>query len=199
MDTIPRMDNSAFSFGTPNRNTSDRGAFVSPTSGLSTSLGRSPDEFGRTTIATIPEKKRSASIKKTIYQSFPKKSANERLIDIKNATYRNKHIVHHQGRADMKNKILYNVGPREAYIVDKAFDGDLNFTDPSGVEEDAELIIKRRPEKEYVVEVDTGYNNEHSNSKSKVTPGMRNQLFKDMFDHHHDIQNNPDKYNRAVV
>lgn len=96
----------------------------------------------------------------------------------------------------MDKKILYNVGPREAYVVDKTFDGDLNFLQLSKFSHDGELIIKRRPATEYVVSIDTNYEGEHQNSRSRVTHEMRRKLFSDMNDEHEFIVSSPKKYRR---
>jgi hypothetical protein len=142
---------------------------------------------------------RSSSPGKTIYASYPKKSANERLIDMKNSTWKTKETVHHQGRVNMQNKLLYNVGPREAYVVDKTFDGDMNFLGLGDLSHEGELIVKRRPAPEYYVEVDSKYENEHKDSKSRITREMRNKLMEDMNGEHNYIIDSPNKYRRAAI
>ena len=188
-------DTNMFSFGTPARETTGFETFISPITGQSVKVVKTPYDLEKTrgTVQISGGDQTS----KTLYTSYPAKSPNERLIDMKNSTWKTKETVHHQGRVDMRNKVLYNVGPREAYVVDRTFDGDLNFLGLGELSHDGELIIKRRPEKEYFVEAT--YDGEHQNSESKVTHAMRRDLFKHMDQEHQDIMSSPAKYRRGPL
>lgn len=184
-----------YSFGTPNKNESAYETYISPITGKSVHYIKSPDDYEKTRGSAQMAKTESPI--KNLYASYPKKSPNERLIDIKNATWKTKNTIHNQRRVNMDGKLLYNVGPRESYVVDKTFDGDLNFLALGALSHEGDLIAKRKPNREYVVEVD--YSNELEKSKSRITHDMRRRLFEDMNEEHDVIVSSPHKYRRVAA
>lgn len=153
---------------------------------------RSPDG-GKSSAEKTLMKSSSANI---LYSNYPCKSPNARLIDIKNSTWKTKHTLQNQGNL-RGNKLLYTVGPMEAYVVDKTFDRDMNFLELGQLSHDGELVMKKRGDRQYIIDINHQYNNEHSSSKSKVTASMRKELFKEMDDEHAVVTTSPMKYSRS--
>ena len=178
-----------FSFGTPDKSNQYATQYMD-SAGRSVHFAQSPAEMGASPIEA--KMNRSASQPKTLYASYPCKSPNGRLIDIKNATWRTKNQMWHHGR-HLGDKMLYTVGPREAYVVDKTFDRDMNFLQLGKLSHAGEMLANKREAREYTVSMDTGYNNEHAQSKSKVTPQMRSQLYDDMSKEHEVVVSSPTK------
>lgn len=132
---------------------------------------------------------------RSLYEGYPCKSANGRLIDIKNSTWRTKYEMAKKG-GHLQGKMLYTIGPREAYVVDQLFDREMNYYDLGRLSHDGEMIFRKTEEKTYYVDLETGYNNELSNSKSKITPEMRAKLHDQMAQEHEIIVTSPKKYQR---
>jgi hypothetical protein len=181
-----------FSFGTPAKSNQYATQYMD-SAGRSVHFAQSPQEMGASPIEAKMTK--SASQGDMLYASYPCKTPNSRLIDIKNATWRTKNQMWHHGR-HLGNKMLYTVGPREAYVVDKTFDREMNFLQLGQLSHEGELLAKKREAREYTVSMDNGYNNEHKDSKSKVTPEMRAQLYEDMGKEHEEVVSSPTKYPR---
>lgn len=141
-----------FSFGTPAKQSEIR-AVISPQTGKTVRFINSPEEAvsspGQKTVG------RSAS-GRTLYASYPCKSPNGRLIDMKNSTWRTKLELSYHGR-HLDNKMLYTVGPREAYVVDKLFDRDMNFLKLGELSHEGEILCKKKTNRDYVVDIDHGY------------------------------------------
>ena len=195
MEETAKKYKSSFTFGTPAKETGSEEQFISPITGKSVRFEKSPEE---TEESPGPKNLyRSGSASKTLYSSYPCKSPNERLIDIKNSTWRTKHEMAMHGRLDPSKKLLYTIGPREAYVVDKAFDRDMNFLKLGELSKDGEIVFNKTGEKEYVIDPNTQYQEEYSPSKSKVTHDMRRKLFKDMDTEHQVVLESPKKYKRT--
>ena len=154
---------SGFTFGTPSKDASRVETFISPITGKSTSYVRSPD--GGNSSAEKELMKSSST--KLLYSDYPWKSPNERLIDIKNSTWKTKHTLQNHGNM-RGNKLLYTVGPREAYVVDKTFDRDMNFLQLGMLSHDGELVMQKKGDRQYIVDINTGYNDQHFKNKNKV-------------------------------
>jgi hypothetical protein len=114
---------------------------------------------------------------------------------MKNATWNTKSTLRENGNTSA-GKLLYSVGPKEAYVVDKTFDRDMNFLELGELSHDGEQIFQKRHDRDYVVNIHTGYNNEHAQSKSSVTHEMRRKLFEEMNDEHEVVLTSPKKYRR---
>ena len=57
-------------------------------------------------------------------------------------------------------------------------------------------FFKNNHQRDYVVNLHTGYNNEHVHSKSSVSHDMRRKLFEEMDDEHEVVLTSPKKYRR---
>ena len=158
-------------------------------------FGRSPPRSIMRLRRAAKSLGRSASTGKTLYDTYPCKGPNSRLIDIKNSTWRTKLEMSNQG-TNLFNKMLYTLGPREAYVVDKTFDREMNFLALGQLSHDGELVCKKKGDRQYVVDLETGYNNEHAQSKSKITNEMRSKLYEDMGKEHEVVVSSPTKYPR---
>lgn len=196
MDDTGLRDTKAFSFGTPFKETSKYETYISPITGKSVRFVRTPEE-GDQARGEV-DMRRSASAGKSLYADYPLKSPNERLIDIKNSTWRTKNTMAMHGRVDLTNKLLYNIGPREAYVVDKTFDREMNFLQLGKLSHDGELIVKRKPNREYVVDIDPNYRAGDGTTRSRVTHEMRRKLFDEMDQEHEIVVSSPHKYRRIV-
>lgn len=162
--------------------------------GKSVHFMQSPQDIGSSPIEDHVYRK-SVSPNKSLYEGYPLKSPNGRLIDIKNSTWRTKYEMANHGR-HLQGKMLYTIGPREAYVVDRIFDRDMNYYDLGRFSHDGEMICRKTGEKEYYVDLETGYNNELAGSKSKITPEMRERLQHQMNQEHEIIVTSPKKYQR---
>ena len=129
----------AMSFGTPQKQDQKHETFISPIAGDSILYVKSPDEGKIYPDQTLKKANLSAS---TLYSNYPWKSPNERLIDMKNATWNTKNAMKVHGTM-VKGKLLYAVGPREAYVVDKTFDRDMNFLELGELSHDGEMIFQK--------------------------------------------------------
>jgi hypothetical protein len=142
-----------FSFGTPAKQ-SEMKAVISPQTGKTVRFINSPEGAvsspGQKTLG------RSASSGKDLYANYPCKSPNARLIDIKNSTWRTKLEMSYHGR-HLDNKLLYTVGPREAYVVDKLFDRDMNYLKLGELSHEGEILCQKKANREYVVDIESGY------------------------------------------
>ena len=163
MDDTYLAAKTGVTFGTPSKDASRYETFISPITGKSVYYVKSP-EGGKSSANKTLMKSSSAEM---LYSDYPCKSPNERLIDIKNSTWKTKNALQNYGNLS-KNKLLYTVGPREAYIVDRMFDRDMNFLQLSQLSHDGELIVQKKGDRQYVVDIHSGYNNEHVKSKSRV-------------------------------
>ena len=114
---------------------------------------------------------------------------------MKNSSWNTKNTLKTHGTLN-NDKMLYAVGPKEAYVVEKTFDRDMNFLELGQLSHDGELVFKKNHEKDYIVTIHTGYNNEHAQSKSNVTNEMRSKLFAEMYDEHEAVITSPTKYKR---
>ena len=130
-------DTNLYSFGTPGKETQSRYNVTS--GGKSVRFIGSPDDMGRSPIEP-KSMTRTASAGKGVYANYPWKSPNERLIDIKNSTWKTKLEMSNHGR-HLGNKLLYTVGPREAYVVDKTFDREMNFLTLGKLSHDGEIVF----------------------------------------------------------
>ena len=54
------------------------------------------------------------------------------------------------------NKLLYTVGPREAYVVDKLFDRDMNFLKLGELSHEGEILCQKKANRDYVVDIEHG-------------------------------------------
>ncbi len=180
-----------FSFGTPERASQEKQQYLS--AGRSVRFGQSPSDMP---ISPIEEESHVRTKKKKKSKYVPK-SANERLIDVKNSTWQTKAKLASQGK-NLKGKVLYSLGPQEAYIVDKTFDKDMNLNEMGALSHEGEKVVQKKPQKEYTVTMDTGYNNELKESKSNITPTMRNRLYEDMHKEHEIVVSSPKKYPRIA-
>lgn len=182
-----------FSFGTPAKETSQYPR-VTPSAGKTVRFMGSPDEMGRSPEGQ--EFQRPASVGRGVYDNYPCKSPNERLIDIKNSTWKTKKEMAFHGR-HLDGKLLYTVGPREAYVVDKTFDREMNFLKLGQLSHDGELVFRKQGERQYVTEVGgDDYRGQHAGSRSNVTNEMRSKLYEDMFKEHEVVLSSPKKYPR---
>lgn len=180
-----------FSFGTPEKEADNPNQYLS--AGKSVRFGQSPSDMGISPIEEEAETKPKK--KKRTKGKYVPKSANERLIDVKNATWDTKAKLAMHGK-NMQGKVLYALGPQEAYIVDKIFDKEQNLNEIGTLSHEGEKTLQKKPQREYTVTMDTGYNNELQGSKSNVTPSMRNQLYEDMHKEHEIVVSSPKKYPR---
>lgn len=185
-------DTNLFSFGTPAKEGQGRDHLTS--AGKSVHFLGSPEDMGQSPIGEH-KISRSASTGKDIYDTYPCKSPNARLIDIKNSTWRTKLEMANHGR-HLGNKMLYTIGPREAYVVDRTFDKDMNYLALGKLSHEGEQVFSKRGDREYVVSLETGYNNEHAKSKSRITNEMRSKLYDDMYKEHDEVVSSPTKYPR---
>jgi len=187
-----RKARNQFTFGTPEKEDSNQRTFISPISGDTAYYIKSPEDEKSYPDNTL---KKADITSKSVYSNYPWKSPNERLIDMKNATWNTKSTLKTHGNTSA-GKMLYSVGPKEAYVVDKTFDRDMNFLELGQLSHDGELIFQKRHDRDYVVNIHSGYNNEHAQSKSNVTHEMRRKLFEEMNDEHDIVLTSPKKYRR---
>lgn len=183
---------SQFSFGTPQKEDRNQRTFISPISGDTVYYIKSPEDGNPHSDQVL---KKVDETSKSVFSNYPWKSPNERLIDMKNATWNTKSTLKTHGNTSA-GKLLYSVGPKEAYVVDKTFDRDMNFLELGQLSHDGELIFQKRHDRDYVVNIHSGYNNEHAQSKSNVTHEMRRKLFEEMNDEHDIVLTSPKKYRR---
>lgn len=183
----------AFSFGTPNKDNFGGETFISPITRNIVRFAESPED------EQIPadQSLRQPAVAGGLYTNYPFKSPNERLIDIKNATHRTKLELAPRGIFQGGRKLLYAVGPREAYVVDKVFTGDMNFLQLGELSHDGELLMKKGTEKpEYNINIQSPTKSGAQSSNHGVTPSMRRRLFEDMDKEHDEVVTSPHKYRR---
>lgn len=191
-DESHMRDTNLYSFGTPARDAQSRYNITS--GGKSVRFMGSPDDMGRSPIDPNSTA-RPASARAGVYKNYPWKCPNERLIDHKNATWRTKAEMSMHGR-HLGNKLVYTLGPREAYVVDKTFDSNMNFLQLSQLSHDGETVFQKKGERTHSYNLESGYNNEHAGSQSRVTNEMRSKLYEDMNEEHDIVMSSPKKYPR---
>lgn len=197
LDKSNAKDTNMFSFGTPAKQTAAY-SHISPNTGKTVRFINSPDELASSPGQEQEQKvNRSVSPKKGVYADYPYKSPNARLIDIKNSTWRTKLQMSTHGR-HLGNKMLYTVGPREAYVVDKLFDKEMDYLKLGELSHEGEQVSQKKGQQDYVVDIETGYNNEHANKKSKISNEARMQLYDDMTKEHDIVVSSPKKYPRKA-
>jgi hypothetical protein len=181
-----------FSFGTPSK---DRiGSEFLNSAGKSVNFMQSPQDFGKSPIES-DEYRKTMSPSKSLYDNYPCKGPNQRLIDIKNSTWKTKSELANHGK-HLQGKMLYTLGPREAYVVDKIFDKETNYYDLGKLSHGGEMIYRQTGDKTYNIEHETDYNNEHDGSISKITKEMRERLHDEMTKEHEIVLSSPKKYQR---
>lgn len=182
-----------FSFGTPDKERHGNENLASV--GKSVRFGLSPSDFAGSPIEE--EKVAKSKIHKKKQEKFIPKGPNTRLIDVKNSTWKTKNELSMNAR-HLDGKMLYTLGPNEAYIVDKTFDRDMNILELGYLSHKGEEVLQKKAQKEFTVTMETGYNNEHGESRSRVTPSMRNSLHEAMHEEHKIVINSPKKYPREA-
>jgi len=188
-DISNARDTNMFSFGTPARLREGEDNLNSE--GRSVHFQQTPVNMAGSPI----EPESMVKTEKKGKSKFIPKSPNMRLIDIKNSTWKTKNQLAANAR-HLDRKMLYTVGPNEAYVVDRTFDKDMNFLELGAMSHEGEELVKKQPQREYTVTLHSGYDNEHAGSKSKVSPSMRNKLYEDMAKEHEIVVSSPKKYPR---
>lgn len=68
----------------------------------------------------------------------------------------------------LDNKMLYTIGPREAYVVDKLFDREMNYLKLGELSHEGEILCQKKGKREYVVDIDHGYVENPKESEEKA-------------------------------
>lgn len=192
----PTMNETAFgnrktySFGTPEKGSQVYEAYISPITGKSIHIVNTP--IGETKEGYTDMQSPARQSMNVV--SYPK-CPNSRLIDMKNSAWSTKYTMAMHGRVDPNRTMLYTIGPGEAYLVDRTFDANMDLTQLGETSHEGETLLKKTPNKEYVVEIKK-YDNQHKNSKSRVTQEMRRKLFDEMTQEHEEVVSSPHKYRR---